>query len=203
MGDIFNFISDMFGSELIEIVAVFLGIANITLLIRRSIWNYPFGIVMVILYANIFFEHRLYSDSMLQIFFLVIQCYGWWYWLRNRDVTGHVTVRKMQQSQYFIFAGVSVVFALSLGTAMWSYTDADYPFWDSTIAALSVVAQFLLSRRYLENWIVWIIVDVLAIGLFLIKGLTPTSVLYCVFLIMATVGLFNWKAAYLTGAKLD
>lgn len=199
MDTIFNFIAEMFGSGFLEIVAVFLGIANIILLIRRSIWNYPFGILMVIIYGNIFFEHRLYSDSILQIFFLIIQCYGWWYWLKNKDGTGHVIVRKLKHSQYLSYGVLSVVFALSLGFVMSNNTDADYPFWDSTIAALSVVAQILLSRRYLENWLVWVLVDAMAIGLFFLKGLTPTAVLYSIFLIMATIGWLKWKSAYHSG----
>ncbi len=199
MDSIFSFIAEMFGTGFLEIVAVFLGIANIILLIRRSIWNYPFGILMVIIYGNIFFEHRLYSDSILQIFFFTIQCYGWWYWLKNKDVTGHVIVRKLQHSQYLTFGALSLAFALSLGFMMSINTDADYPFWDSTIAALSVVAQILLSRRYLENWLVWIVVDAMAIGLFFLKGLTPTAVLYYIFLIMATIGWLKWKSAYHAG----
>lgn len=199
MDSIFSFIAEMFGSGFLEIIAVFLGIANIILLIRRSIWNYPFGILMVIIYGNIFFEHRLYSDSILQIFFFTIQCYGWWYWLKNKDVTGHVIVRKLKPSQYLAYGALSLAFALSLGFTMSINTDADYPFWDSTIASLSVVAQILLSRRYLENWIVWIVVDALAIGLFFLKGLTPTAVLYCIFFIMATIGYLKWKSAYHTG----
>ena len=203
MGDIFNFISDMFGSDVLEITAVFLGVANIVLLIRRSIWNYPFGILMVTLYAKIFFDHRLYSDSILQIFFFTIQCYGWWYWLKNKDVSGHVIVRKLKSSQYLAYGALSVVFALSLGFTMSSYTDADFPFWDSTIASLSIAAQILLSRRYIENWVVWILVDVLAIGLFLSKGLIPTAVLYCVFLIMAYIGWRKWKSAYHEGSGVE
>lgn len=203
MGNIFNFIADMFGSDAIEIVAVFLGVANIVLLIRRSIWNYPFGILMVTLYAKIFFDYRLYSDSILQIFFFSIQCYGWWYWLKNRDVTGHVTVRKMRHNQYWRYGILSLAFALSLGFAMSRYTDADFPFWDSTIASLSVVAQILLSRRYIENWLVWILVDVLAIGLFLSKGLMPTAVLYCLFLTMAYIGWRKWKSAYHEGSAVE
>jgi nicotinamide mononucleotide transporter len=96
-----------------------------------------------------------------------------------------------------IYALVAIVGAVALGTLMDRFTDADYAYWDATIATLSVIAQFLLSRRRLENWLLWICVDVLAIGLFTVKGLYPTAALYAVFLGLATTGLVLWTRAYL------
>ena len=75
------------------------------------------------------------------------------------------------------------------------FTDASLPYWDGAVAALSVLAQFLLTRRNIENWYLWIVVDILAIGLFIKKGLQPTAALYAVFLVLATIGLFTWIAA--------
>jgi nicotinamide mononucleotide transporter len=202
LDQIYDFVLGMTGSRPIEIAAVILGLINVTLIIRRNVWNYPFGIVMVILYAQIFYDYRLYSDALLQIYFLVIQIYGWWYWLRGRDDRGLVIVARLPIAQIPYYAVIAIVGLAILGTSMDQLTDADYPYWDGAIAVLSVLAQFLLSRRRLESWFLWIAVDLLAIGLFWVKGLYPTSALYAVFLVLATVGLFNWVRAWRRGVAL-
>ena len=196
MDAVVDFLLAMTGSRKIEIIAVLLGLANITLLIRRSIWNYPFGIVMVTLYAWIFFEAKLYSDALLQPFFFVVQIYGWYYWLKGRGDDGLIVVRRLSARQALAYGGAAALGVAAWGTLMARYTDASFPYWDASILALSVVAQFLLARRRLENWLVWIAVDMLAIGLYWTKELYPTAALYSIFLILATVGYFNWRRIY-------
>ncbi len=191
-----DFLTAMFGNRLIEITAVLLGIANITLLMRRSIWNYPFGIAMVSLYAFIFYEAKLYSDMGLQGFFFVIQIYGWWYWYRGMSEDGQIKVRLLAPGTYPVYLLVAIFGVIALGTGMARLTDAALPYWDATTTVLSVIAQFLLARRRLENWIVWILVDVIAIGIYFAKGLYPTMVLYAIFLVMASGGLGLWWRAY-------
>ncbi len=191
-----DFLLGMVGSRPIEMTAVALGLINVTLIIRRTIWNYPFGILMVILYAKIFYDYKLYSDALLQVYFLAIQIYGWWYWLRGRDTDGLILVERLQARSYPLYAAIAVAGVATLGTVMDQLTDADYPYWDASIAILSVLAQFLMSRRRLESWVLWITVDLLAIALFWIKGLEPTAALYAVFLVLATTGLVAWWRAW-------
>jgi nicotinamide mononucleotide transporter len=177
-----------------EIIAVVLGLANILLLVRRSIWNYPFGIAMVCLYAWIFFHARLYSDTLLQIFFLILNAYGWFHWSRASD-GGEVPVRMLTaRSRSIAIIGVAVA-SLIWGSVMARWTDAAAPYWDGTIAMLSVLSQFLLAKRFVENWIGWIVVDCLAIMLFWTRGLQLTAGLYVVFLILSVVGLREWLRA--------
>lgn len=197
-----DFVLAMIGSRPIEITAVILGLINVTLIIRRNIWNYPFGVVMVILYARIFYDYQLYSDALLQIYFLVIQIYGWWYWLRGRDLDGLVIVERLPVRQIPYYVLIAIVGLALLGTSMDRLTDADFPYWDGSIAILSVLAQFLMSRRLLESWFLWITVDLLAISLFWVKGLYPTTALYVVFLVLATIGLLNWTRAWRRGVAL-
>ena len=193
-----DFILQMFGSRPIEIIAVICGLINVSLIIRRSIWNYPFGFVMVVLYARIFYDYQLYSDALLQIYFFIIQIYGVIYWLRGTADDGKIVVEKLPRALYLRYLLVGGVGWLLLSTLMSHFTDASYPYWDGAIAALSVVAQFLLSRRHLESWYLWIVVDVLAIGLFTLKDLGPTAALYAVFLVLACVGLWQWRKAELS-----
>jgi len=197
-----EFLIGMVGASLIEKVAVMLGVINVLLIIRRSVWNYPFGLVMVVLYAKIFFDYKLYSDALLQIYFFVIQIYGWWYWLRGRACDGRIIVSRLPAHVWPVYAASALGGGVVLGFLMARFTDADFPYWDATIAVLSVIAQLLLSRRRLESWLVWIVVDLLAIGLFAVKGLYPTAALYAVFLCMAVSGLYLWTRAFRAGTAL-
>lgn len=179
----------------LETIAVILGLANIVLVVRRSLWNYPLGIAMVSLYFFIFVETRLYSDALLQIFFLLVQLYGWWNWLRGRDDTGEVLVRHAGAPAMLGWIG-----AIAVGTALWGwlmhrYTDAALPWWDAAVAMTSVAAQILLSRRFIENWPLWIATDAIAIGVYTAKGLDKTAMLYAVFLLIAAWGWRDWLRA--------
>ena len=193
MDDWGSFLIGMIGSRPIEITAVVLGLFNIVLLIRRSIWNYPFGIAMVTLYFFIFYGAKLYSDAGLQVFFFFVQFYGWYYWLQRRDEEGLVIVTRLSAGPALAYGAAGIAAIAVIGTMMGRYTDASFPYWDASIAALSVIAQILLARRRLENWLVWVLVDALAIGLYWAKGLYPTAALYAIFLVMAAAGYFAWR----------
>jgi nicotinamide mononucleotide transporter len=94
-----------------------------------------------------------------------------------------------------VWAAGAALASAALGYVMATRTDADLPYWDAVTTVLSMVAQYLMARRYLQNWLVWIVVDVLAIGIYWTKGLTPTAALYAVFLALAIAGYFSWRRA--------
>ena len=184
----------------LEAIATVLGFANIVLLVRRNIWNYPFGLAMVALYADIFFGQKLYSDAVLQLFFFAIQAYGWWAWWRAGGVEHPIAVERLTPA-----ARVAWIVLIALVTALWgaamhSYTDASYPWWDGGIAVASISAQILLARRRIENWVLWILIDVAAIPLYAIKQLYLTAILYGVFLLLSLLGLRQWACAGRTEA---
>ncbi|MEY4270909.1 MAG: hypothetical protein RLZZ58_2125 [Pseudomonadota bacterium] len=181
-------------SHPIEWIAVLLGILNITLLVRRSVWNYPFGMVMVCLYAVIFHEQKFYSDMLLQGVFFALQAYGWAYWQRSGD-GAPIRVRTLTPRQCLTAAAATAAAWLAWSSAMVRWTDAAAPFADGAVAMASITAQILLARRYLENWLVWIFVDILAIGLFASRGLILTALLYGLFLVMSFVGWRQWRRA--------
>ncbi len=192
-----NFIMAMLGGTSLEIIAVILGLINITLIVRRSIWNFPFGIVMVAIYSKIFFDSQLYSQSILQFYFFAMQIYGWWYWQQDKESSGEIHIEQMTVKNFSIVLFVCGMATVILGKLVGYYSDATTPYWDASVAVLSVTAQLLMSRRYIENWILWILVDVLAIGLYYSKGLYPTVALYIVFLGMVILGLIQWRKARL------
>jgi len=179
----------------LEIAATLLGVANIVLIVRRSIWNYPFALAMVSLYAVIFFEAKLYSDAGLQIFFFLVNLYGWWAWSRNRAEAGEVVVERLTPAGLAGWIAGSLAAILIWGTMMARLTDASYPYWDGSVAMLSVAAQILMTRRYLENWHWWIAVNAVSIPLYLRKDLLLTAGLYGLFLILAIWGLIEWRRA--------
>ena len=185
--------------NLLEIIAVILGIANVALLVRRSIWNYPFGMAMVALYFVIFREARLYGDAGLQVFFFVVQGWGWWLWARAGGLGESVRVTWMSPGARIAALALVAVSSVTVGWTMARFTDAAMPYADATIAGGSVVAQVLLAMRRVENWALWIAVDVLSIGVYLARGLNLTAGLYVVFLVMATAGLIEWAKAARSG----
>ncbi|WP_336957899.1 nicotinamide riboside transporter PnuC [Sphingobium aquiterrae] len=183
----------------LEAIAVLLGLANIVLLVRRSIWNYPFGIATVSLYGLIFFRERLYSDALLQGLFLALNIYGWANWVRASDTAddaeGRVPVQRMPGAGVGLCALGAAGATLAWGTIMHRYTDAAMPYWDASVAMMSVLAQYLLARRYIDNWAWWIAVDLVAVPLYWAKGLHLTAGLYVVYLLLSTTGLFSWISA--------
>lgn len=179
----------------IETVAFVLGVVNVTLVVRRSLWNYPFGLAMVTLYASVFWEARLYSDALLQVFFVVVQLYGWVNWARSAARAGEVRVERLRWPARAAWLGGSLGVALVWGWGMARFTDAAFPWWDAGVAILSVAAQVLMSRRLIENWLFWIAVDLLAVGLYAAKDLWLTALLYVIFLALSVWGLIDWRAA--------
>lgn len=177
----------------IEIVAVLLGIANIVLIIRRSVWNFPVAIVMVALYFLIFREAKLYSDAGLQVFFAIVNAYGWWSWHRNKADAGEVIVRRLPALGYALWIVGSVAAIWGWGRFMGAYTQTSYPYWDASVAMLSVAGQILMTRRFIENWHWWIIVNLISIPLYVVKELYLTAGLYGVFLVLAIAGLVEWR----------
>ncbi|HTL43545.1 MAG TPA: nicotinamide riboside transporter PnuC [Vicinamibacterales bacterium] len=180
----------------LEIVAVICGLLNIYLTVKQNIWSWAFGAVMVSLYIYITYDARLYSDALLNVFFLVMQFYGWYEWTRGPVVHARslsAVKRLGTRGWSWTTAGV-IGGTAALGTAMQRYTNASLPYLDASATALSVFGQFLMTKKYLDNWTLWIIADVLYV--FLIyprKGLYLTAGLYVVFLILCVQGYREWS----------
>lgn len=179
--------------NLAEAIAAALGVVNVLLVVRRSIWNYPFGLASVALYFFVFHGQRLYSDALLQLFFIAVQLYGWWAWQRAARVEEGVAVGELAAPERLRWAAAIVVAAAVWSSSMAALTDAAAPFVDGPIAIASVAAQLLQSFRKVESWWLWIIVDLTAIPLFLSRGLLITAGLYSIFLCLAVAGLLEWR----------
>ncbi|KAB7648443.1 nicotinamide riboside transporter PnuC [Polymorphobacter fuscus] len=177
----------------LEATAAALGLVNLVLIARRTIWNYPFGIAMVCLYFVVFWQARLYSAAGLQLFFLASQLYGWWYWRKVTDGSSPVPVRRLATSGRLVALGAGMVITVGLGLVMTRLTDAAAPWWDAGNAGFSMVAQILTDRRHVESWPLWIGINILSVWLYASQGLLATAGLYAVFLCIAAWGWDSWR----------
>jgi nicotinamide mononucleotide transporter len=176
-----------------EIIAALISLITIILVVRRSVWNYPFGLAGVLLYLPVFYSAKLYSDALLQVYFFIMQGYGWWNWLHHRDTKGLALVETLALRWHLCAWGSAGAVFVALGYYMSRYTDAALPWWDASIAGLSVTAQILMSYRKLENWLFWIAANIIAIGVYFSKALYPTTILYAILLGLAMLGWRAWR----------
>ena len=177
----------------LELIAVAFSLACVIFAARRHIATWPAGIVAVIAYFVVFVSARLYADAALQVIFLGQGLYGWVQWTRGtRGRDEPSPIRVLSPRQRGVLGIVVATAAVSIGAGLARHTDASSPFIDSTVSVLSLAANWLLARRVLENWVLWLTADVLYVGLFLSKGLIASAILYVVFLALAVAGWRSW-----------
>ncbi len=177
----------------VEAAAVLFGIVSVFLSVRENIWSWPTAIVNVSLYILVFYKARLYADMALQVVYIAISIYGWHQWLHGGRGRTALPVSRGTPRLFLGLFGIGAGASLLLGTLLSRHTDASLPYVDSAATATSLVAQWLMARKILENWIVWVAVDVVYIGMFLTKSLHLTALLYAVFLILSVMGYRRWK----------
>ena len=200
-----NIAFTVFGYPLsyIELVGTVFYLWSVWLIARRRIWTWPIGIVAVILYMLIFYQIRLYSDALEQVYYLIASVYGWWHWLRSpREGATIVDVGFSSTKTVLLWLLVSVVFGIGLGAFMSRAhvllpgifpEAASFPYLDAVTTIGSFVAMWLLARRRIESWIYWIVIDVAGIGLYYVKGVKFIALLYVVLLGLAIKGFVSWS----------
>lgn len=179
----------------LEIVAVAFGIVSVYLSVRENIWSWPTAIVNVALYILVFQHSKLYADMGLQVVYVGINAYGWYEWLYGGEGKTALKVSRVSAKLAFGLLALGVVVAAALGTIFARYTDASLPYVDSATSTTSLIAQWMLSRKLLENWAVWMAVDVVYIGMFIFKALYLTAGLYAVFFVLSWMGWRQWRQA--------
>lgn len=177
----------------LEIVAVIVNVLGVWLTARRIRWCWPVGVVAVLLYARIFYDFKLYSDMLLQGLFAILQLYGWWRWSVGQQENGRVRVTQLARREALLGLAAGSLGALLLGALMQHFTDAAVPWLDAALTSFSLVASFWAARKYLANWWLWILLDVIYTGMFYVKGLTLTAALYAGFVVLAVYGLRSWQ----------
>ncbi|MDR3764543.1 MAG: nicotinamide riboside transporter PnuC [Acidobacteriota bacterium] len=184
----------------LEIIGVVTGAVCVLLAAREIIWNWPIGIANNIAFFVVFWQHKLYADATLQIFYLLTAIYGWWKWA-HKDHGSVLRVRNTSRRMGLTLLVLLPVVWLAIYEILHRWTDSNVPAGDSLATTLSLGAQFMAGRKLLENWLVWIVVDVVSIALFLYKRLYLTTTLYAVFIVMCAGGYLAWRKAQLQAAK--
>jgi nicotinamide mononucleotide transporter len=177
-----------------ELAGFLTGAVCVWLLIRQNIWNWPIGIANNIVYVIVFYRSGLYADSGLQFVYMAIAFYGWWNWLYGG--VNHSELQAHRASRAGLL-GYLAIAAAATGVLYWllRHTPSNVPLADGLTTALFLTAQYMMSRKVVENWWFWIAGDVLVIGLYIYKHLYLTAALYVVFTAMSTLGLLEWRKA--------
>ena len=180
----------------LEVTGVITGILCVYLTAKNIIWNWPFAIVSVAVYIVIFFEAKLYADMGLQFYFLAMNIYGWYFWSRKPKTKEKVPVIRITQKEIILSIIGVILFTAILGFVLTQKTDAAFPFVDSFCTACSLIAQVLLARKVLENWLIWVFVDVIYVIVYTAKNLHLTAGMYALYLIIAALGYRDWRRDY-------
>lgn len=183
----------VFGYNLsyIELFASIFSFASVILATRNSIWNWPMSIIGQVLFFILFLQNKLFGQAFLQIYFTIISIYGWIYWGKHSD--GEIKILSIKKTILCLL--LILVFGI-LGSFLLSFLQKELVILDSTAAVSSIIAIYLLSKRYFQAWILWIYVDLLYILLFSLKGIYLISFEYILITIMAIYGLINWWILY-------
>lgn len=171
------------------------GFACVYLAAKQHILNWPVSIISVVAYSVLFFNYKLYGDAALQLYFLGTAVYGWYYWLKREEAHRQPVVR-YTASENLITIGIILVLSVVMGAFLDRFTDTNVPYIDGFCTAVSFVAQFLMTRKVLQNWVLWIVVDACYVPLYLYKNLALTAVLYLLFLALALIGYLDWRKTW-------
>lgn len=175
-----------------ELFGFITGVLNVWLVTRENIWSWPLGVLNAAFYVVVFSRTGLYSDTGLQVVYMVLSLYGWWHWLRGGPRHEAVVVTRTTRRTAIRMTAIALVSWFTLATITRQMPGVALPWLDAALVSLSLVAQYMMTRKLLENWLVWIAVDVVYIGLFINRQLPLTAMLYAVFLVLAIIGYLQW-----------
>ena len=180
----------------LEIIGTIVGLAYLWLEYRASIYLWIASIIMPAIYIFVYYEAGLYADFGINIYYLGAAIYGWLVWKfghRSDGESKDMPITHMPQRSWLKAGVVYAVAQFFIAWILINFTDSDVPWWDAFTTALSVVGMWMLARKYLEQWWVWIVVDVVCVGLYIYKELYFTAGLYALYAIIAIFGWLNWK----------
>jgi nicotinamide mononucleotide transporter len=184
----------------LEITAAAILLVSVVLSARENIWSWPTAIVGVALYIVVFYEAKLYADMGLQFIYVIINIYGWWEWLHGGNDKGELHVSKAPLRILIIGSLVALLATAAFGYFFHHYTQASFPIADSALSCFSLLAQYLMARKYIENWYLWIALDVFYIAMYVAKHLYVTAALYLLFIAPCVLGVVEWRRAIGRGA---
>ena len=181
----------------LEGIAAAFGVVSVFLSTRQNIWSWPTAIVNVSLYTIVFYEGRLYGQMGLQTIYLALSVYGWYQWLHGGEQKTELHVSRASPRLLVTLAGLNIVSCIALA-AILRRTDAALPWLDALLTTTSLIAQWMMTRKILENWLLWIAVDIVYVPMFISQHLYATALLYAAFLVLAVMGIVEWRRSIAT-----
>lgn len=176
----------------LEVAGFIFGVAGVWLTIRENIWCFPVGLVNVSISMVLFFQQKLYSDSIQQFVYIILLSYGWYSWHTGRS-DHRLKVSKTGIKMLLFILTSAAALSFTMGWIFSSYTDASFPYIDAGATSLSFAAQFMIARKKIENWYLWMIVNITYIAIYINKDLYLYAVLFSVYLLLAFAGLRRWR----------
>ena len=177
----------------LEIIAVIISLIGVTLTIQRNMWCWWFNFLACALYAYFFFTIKLYGETILQFFFIVMNIYGFYYWLKGKRQDHEIRIESIAKTAVLAQMVIAMVFGLLFGLILKHFTDAAVPMLDSQLVAFSLLATYWTSRKHIATWILWIFVNIIYVGMFIYKEVFLTAGLYAAFVGLATYGWWQWQ----------
>lgn len=186
----------------IEILGALTGLIYLYFSVNRIIWLWPFGILTSLFYILVFFDARLFADMSLQVYYFFISIYGWYYWVKGRSGEGKkVDISRLSSGYLMISLVIIGIFSLLTGLLLDRFAEPSLPYWDAFTTVSGVVATWMLARKILENWLFWIVIDLVSAAMYMSKGLYPTAILYLVYSGIAIAGFYNWRKEWRTSKE--
>jgi nicotinamide mononucleotide transporter len=179
----------------LELVAVGFGLVSVYLSTREHIVSWPTAIVNVAIFFVLFWRAKLYADAVLQLVYLALSVYGWYEWLYGGAQHSRLKVSRATRRHWVVLTPLFLVGGLGLGALLDRFTDSPVPYFDAMLTSASLVAQWMMTRKLLENWLIWIAADLVYVPLFIVRDLPLTAVQYAVFLALAALGYRGWRAS--------
>jgi len=188
-------LSEWLLSNKIELLGAILGILYIVFSIRQNILTWPTGLLTSLLYIVVFFKSGVYAAMGLQVYYVFISIYGWYFWLKGKNTNNKslLPVQLVNKRLWIKIGLISILIYSAILFILIKFSDSDVPYLDSLTTSLSIVATWMLAKKYIEHWIIWIFVDLVSTGLYIYKNLWPTVVLFIIYTIMAFLGYIEWK----------
>lgn len=177
----------------VEILGVVFSLSYLYFSIRQNILLWPMGIISAILYMVVFFQSKFYADMGLNGYYFIISIYGWALWSRRESEGESMQVSRIRLKQGLVLLMITAAAFAGIGLLLDRFTDSPVPYWDAFTTALSFTATWMLARKIIEHWILWVIIDTVSMALYLYRGLYPTLILFAIYSVMAVIGYIQWK----------
>lgn len=183
-----------------ELTAVILAIAYLLLAVRESVWCWFFAFISTAIYTLLFWDVSLLMDSALNVYYMAMAVFGWYQWTRGGaggDAEPHaLEIRSLSRRQHGLIVISIMLLSGVSGYLLGEYSGAAWPYVDSFTTWASVITTYLVTRKYLQNWLYWIVIDAVSVPLYIDRGLNLTALLFVIYIIIAVVGYFNWQKHY-------